>query len=142
METIVNKELKRFNRLENEIHSAYHDAAFRLGVSDSALNVLYNISLEGECFVSDLWAGGISKQTINSALRKLESEGALYLETAGKKKRVRLTDKGKELASETAEKIIRIEKEILSGWEQVEVTEYLDYMERYLKNLKDKIAEL
>lgn len=138
----VNPRLKRFNDLYLEINAAYHEAALRLELSDSAFHVLYTVCCEGECFVSDLWVGGVSKQTINSALRKLEKEEVLYLEAEGKKKRVRLTSKGKALVSCTAEKIVRIENEIFSGWKPGEVSAYLDFTERYLKMFKEKTADL
>ena len=56
---------------------------------------------------------GISKQTFNSALRKLENEGIVYLENfSGRKKKVCLTDKGKTLAKDTVLRIIAIENDI------------------------------
>lgn len=79
----------------SELDTAYHDAALKLGMSDSVMLVLYTLCpCGGECMIGDITSGA-SKQTINSALRKLESEGSVYLEIfEGRKKKVHLTEKG------------------------------------------------
>ena len=41
--------LKRFNYLTAEINAAYHEAALLLGLSDSAMMVLYTICDSGGC---------------------------------------------------------------------------------------------
>ena len=41
MKELMTAELKRFNYLTNEIDAAYHEAALHLGLSDSALMILY-----------------------------------------------------------------------------------------------------
>ena len=48
-------ELKRFNYLTNEIDAAYHEAARKLHLSDSALIILYTICNYGDsCLLSDI----------------------------------------------------------------------------------------
>lgn len=92
---------KRYCYLTSEIDAAYHEAALKFGVSDSAMRILYTICLNGEeCPLSEVVRlSGIPKQTINSALRKLEKEEILYLKTAnGRNRQVILTDKGIALA--------------------------------------------
>ena len=51
----VSKEMNRYNYLVSEIDSVYHEAALRLGLSDSALNILYAICDNGEgCLLQDI----------------------------------------------------------------------------------------
>ena len=51
----VSKEMNRYNYLVSEIDAVYHEAALRLGLSDSALNILYAICDNGEgCLLQDL----------------------------------------------------------------------------------------
>jgi len=77
MDYFVNTQMKHFNLLLSEIDAAYHDAALRLGLSDSAMLILYTICwCDGECLLSDITSGA-SKQTINSALRKLEADNII-----------------------------------------------------------------
>ena len=141
----IEDELKRFNYLTNEIDAAYHEAALKLGLSDSAMLILYTICNNGEeCLLSDITKlSGISKQTLNSALRKLESEEIVYLEKfSGKKKRICLTEKGKLLVENTVLQVIKIENDILDSWTKEERRSYIALTERYLSSFKNKIKEL
>lgn len=86
---------------------------------------------------------GISKQTINSAIRKLEQDGILRTENAdAKSKRLRLTDKGALYAAQTVAKIIAAENKILSSWEPADVEKYLMLTERFLNELRDETRRL
>lgn len=141
----ISMEMKRFNYLISEIDSVYHEAALKLGLSDSAMSILYAICDNGEgCLLQEIcFYTGISKQTINSALRKLEKEGIVYLELLNaKSKKVYLTDKGRELAEKTAFRVLQMEDEIFASWKKEDVEKYLELTESYLVHLKKKINEL
>lgn len=53
----------------------------RIGLADSVMRILYAIYDNGDgCLLHTICQqSGISKQTVNSAIRKLEEEGILYL---------------------------------------------------------------
>ena len=70
--------IHKINYLTFETDSVYHQASLRLGVSDCVSMILYTLyDLGEECLLSDLYKkSGTSKQTVNSALRKLEAEGS------------------------------------------------------------------
>lgn len=141
----ISKEMKRYNYLIGEIEATYHEASLKLGLSDSALKILYAICDVGEgCLLQDIcFYTGISKQTINSALRKLEEEKVLYLKPFNaKSKKVYLTDKGRKLAEKTAYRILRAEDEIFASWEKEDVEKYLELTEKYQLCLKEKIKEI
>lgn len=58
---------------------------------------------------------GLTKQTVNSVLRKLEKEDVLYLKRSGvKQKTVCLTENGKLLVKNTATRMLKAENAI---WE-------------------------
>lgn len=62
------------------------------------------------CAISCAFSG-LTKQTVNSALRKLEASGSVTTESSGARhKTVMLTPKGAELAEKTVAKVIEIEK--------------------------------
>ena len=85
---------------------------------------------------------GASKQTINSALRKLEAEGMVYLEVfEGRKKKVYLTEKGRQLAEGTVLRVIEVENEIFSSWSDEEKSIYIGLTQRYLADFKEKVKE-
>ena len=89
MERITSEGMRRFNHLVSETDAAYHEAALKMGMSDSIMQIMYILCDKGgDCPLGEICRlSGISKQTINSALRKLEEEGIVYLEGMdGKKK--------------------------------------------------------
>ncbi len=71
MEKTYTGEIRRINFLFSEMESLYHLADLRLGISDSASLVLYALyDAGGQCPLADIYKNsGISKQTINSAIR-------------------------------------------------------------------------
>lgn len=140
----VASELKRFNYLLGELQAAYHDASVKLGISDSVSNILYAIcDAGGKCPIHAICGQtGLSKQTVNSALRKLENDGVVYLEAADKKtKNVCLTDAGKQFADRTAMRIIEMENEILQSWDRQDVKNYLSLTEKFLLDLQEKVEQ-
>jgi len=142
MNTKVSKELKRYNYLFGETGAAYHQLYRRLGQSDSSISILY-ILLEndGSCLLQKICNyTGLSKQTVNSALRKLEQEEVLYLEAADSKhKIVHLTEKGMKLANKTAGKVIEIENDIFASWPRETLEQYISLTEKYLLSLKERL---
>lgn len=140
---LVNEQMKRFNLLMSEIDTAYHDAALRMGMSDSTMLVLYTLcSYGGECMLGDITSGA-SKQTVNSALRRLESEGIVYLKTfEGRKKKVYLTEKGRKFSEDTVFQVIKAENEIFASWSDEEKNIYVGLTQRYLAEFKEKVKEL
>ena len=73
---------RQYTHLAGEINALYHEAAVKMGMSDSIQNILYVVCEKGDvCQQSDISKlTGISRQTINSAIRKLEKENIVYLE--------------------------------------------------------------
>lgn len=145
MKNYVTNDMKRFNHLTSEIDAVYHEAALKLGLSDSAMLILYTICNYGDsCMVSDIChLSGTSKQTINSALRKLETEGLIYLENInGRKKSVHLTEKGKNAAEHTVARLIGMENEVFNSWTETERKMYLDLTQRFLNEMKEKLSQL
>ncbi|MCI8501734.1 MAG: MarR family transcriptional regulator [Oscillospiraceae bacterium] len=141
---LISEKLKQFNYLTSEIDAVYHKAALKFGLSDSAMMILYAVCSNGESSpISDIYKlFGVRKQTINSALRKLEAEGIVYLELLqGKKKNIRLTEKGKMLAENTVVRLIRAESDILNSWPKSEWEQYIGLTKRYLTAFQDKIGE-
>ena len=137
--------LKRLNCLLSELDAAYHEAALRQGQNDSTSRIFYAMCELGS--PAPLRAvcenAGLSKQTVNSALRKLEADGMLYLEPSGaRSKRVCLTEAGLRVAGATAGRLIELENSIFDEWPAEDVQQYLGLMERYLQAFRRKLPEL
>lgn len=145
MTSPIETPVARFNYLASEIDCAFHEIALKLGLSDSAMMVLYTLCLAGEeCLLGDiLRLSGLSKQTVNSALRKLEAEQVLLLRPfQGNRKTVCLTPKGKKLTQDTVLRVIQMENEILDSWTERERDLYLELTRRYLSALREKAETL
>ncbi len=145
MDNYISKDMKRFNYLLGEMDAAYHRMSLKLGLSDSASMILYAICEEGDSrLLSEICRlSGLSKQTVNSSIRKLEAEGILYLEKAGSKsKRVCLTEAGKDLAGRTVLRIQQAENAILASWPRQDVEKYLELTERFLAALREEAAQM
>ena len=138
-------EVKRINYLHSEINNVFHEMSQQMGLSDSVSCILYTICNFGDsCMLTDIInMTGIPKQTVNSALRKMEGDGYLQLETTQtRRKKVVLTEAGKLLAQKTAEQMIRMENEIYASWTEEERQLHLALTQRYLDQLKEKAKEL
>lgn len=141
----VSSQLKRVNLLNSEIDAVYHEATLKMGLTDSAMTILYTICLfDGSCQLSQIVAlSGLSKQTINSALRKLEEDGVVYLRSGGGRRKLAcLTDKGHEVARGTALRLMEIENQVFSEWTAEELEIYTQQLRRFLTSLREKVSEL
>lgn len=130
---------QQYTYLAGEINALYHEAAVKAGISDSIQNILYVICENGtSCLQSEISKlTGISRQTINSAIRKLEKEDIVYLKQGkGKNTIVCLTQKGEKYASEKIKPLLEIENMIWQEWTPEEQREYLRLTEKYRDALK------
>lgn len=134
----------QYTCLAGEINSLYHEAAVKAGVSDSVQNILYVIcEKDGRRLQSDISKlTGISRQTINSAIRRLERDGIVYLEQGnGRNTIVCLTEKGKHFAQEKIYPLYEIENRIWSEWTEEEQQQYLMLTQKYRDALKKYLAD-
>ncbi len=139
------QELRTLNNILGQLNGTYHDLAVKLGISDSVMNILYGILYEGDgCNQSTLYKScGMGKTTANSAIRKMEGEGLLYLTPGeGRNTRVYLTEKGHELSEITAGRLAALEEDILMSWSAEDRSDFIKLMGRYLEELKAKSKEL
>ena len=138
-------EMHRINYLTSELESLYHQASIKFGICDSESIVLYSLlDAETDCLLSDIYKySGVSKQTINSAIRKLESKEMIRLiPINGKSKLVSFTEKGRAFADKTVARLIDAELDAFEDWTEDEMKAHLNSMERYLEAFRKKIEEL
>lgn len=139
------EKVQRLNRLSYDFDQLYHQAARTLDMSDSALRILYALceQSDGRLLQDVCRESGVSKQTINSALRKLESEDILYLEQdRGKSKRVFLTEKGRAYAAQTAARLYAAECDAFDDWTEEELELYLNLMHKHVDSLRAQINRM
>lgn len=111
--------LQAYNRASKEIDGIYHDIARTYGLSEGCFWILYCLRIDGgELTQSDVRNSLLQpKQTVNSALKKLEQDGFVEVVPAEKRrgKYIKLTHKGMELAGKTVDRVISAEMSALSN---------------------------
>lgn len=138
------KKSRIYAYLSAEITSLYHEAAVKIGISDTVLNILYVLcEREGQCFQSDIFRlTGISRQTINSAIRKLEKDGLAYLEQGeGRNTVVCLTEKGRDFSTKKVLPLFQIEDKIWNEWTDDEQDQYILFTQKYRNSFKKYLHE-
>lgn len=137
--------LHRINYLTSELDALYHQAASGVGLADSTMLVLYTIyDNGGSCLLRTIYQqSGISKQTVNSAIRRLESDEILYLtQFKGKSKQVFLTEKGKRFVEETVARIYEAESRAFASWTEEEVNLHVRLLEKYVDSFRTQLLAL
>lgn len=145
MGKVKHEKIHRINYLAAETEAIYHQASLKIGIPDSVMLVLYTLYDNGEsCMLSDIYKqSGISKQTVNSAVRRLESSGDIYLEQdTGRNKKVFLTPKGKNYAGQTAARLYEAESRAFASWTEEEIETYITLMGKYAVCLREQIQTM
>lgn len=145
MKTKICGKIHRINYLNAELNALYHHASLKLGLTDSASIVLYTIYDNGEdCLLSDIYKqSGISKQTVNSAIRNLEKKHIIYLEQlSGRAKKVVLTDTGKEYVRKTTARLFDAEAAAFASWTEEEINAHIGFMEKYIRSFREQVEKL
>lgn len=143
MEDLTNQIRKRYMYLMSEIDEFYHQASVKLGMSDSVMNILYTIYEFGEgCSQSDICKlSGVSRQTINSGIRKLVKDEVIYLKPGvGKNMCIYLTSKGEALVKEKVMPLIMAENAMFDEWSEADKQELLRLTQKYRDDFRDKLS--
>lgn len=140
------KELRKFNYMYRKAEEIYHDLSLKMGLSDSVFFILYTICENGDgCSQKFLCQQiSISKQTINSAIRRLEKNGDIRLQRGekGRELLVYLTEQGKKLVQEKIYPIMEMEERVFVKMLKKEREEFLRLLEKYMVYLEGEAALL
>ena len=112
--------IQEFNQLLKKMDSVYDKLAKSSGISDTAFWIIYTVKNEKETYKQKdlcvMWS--YSKQTINSALKKLEEQNIIQLVSVPenkKDKKIILTEYGEKIAKELIEPVNEIERRSLGN---------------------------
>ena len=129
------KQLSEYNHVYKENTAIYRDLSIRLGLNESTFWILYTLRIEESPVTqSDMCAIlAYPKQTVNSALKKLEAGGYLTLSPGAdqRSKPVRLTDSGLQLAHDRVDRIPEAEAEALRRMTPDECERFIQLMARF-----------
>ena len=130
------------NQMYNELDEMYHAVAVAHKISDCALWILYCVRETSAPLTQSEIADAmfINRQSVNSALRKMEEEGYIVLRTKEdnrKNKCILLTEKGERLASVTEDLILRNERAAFERFEKGERAAFMALNRRYVDAVKE-----
>lgn len=136
--------MRQLNMTIVRIDEVYHEAAVRLGLSDSAMWILYALAQTDENLTQAQLSVicGISKQTIHSSVAKLTEGGILEPQTGVRNVPLKITKKGEKLIREKILRLIEAENAVLNAWTLDERKTFLRYNEEYLERLKKQVEDL
>ena len=134
-----------FKRIYKEANEIYHEAARILHLSDSAFEIFYALFDMGDnCLQRDICKSScLPKQTINSSIRKLQTDGYLTLSPGkGRSMHIHLTDSGKKLIQEKLLPLIQIENDTLASFSPEECEQLLRLNAKYNQTLRSRLSNL
>ena len=134
-----------FDRMFKEEMDLYHDIAQGLGLSDSALCVLYAMcQLEDGCLQRDICANCyLSTQTVHSAVRVLEGKGLLRTEPGrGRDRHLYLTPAGAAAAEQTVLPLSQRETAAFTAMSREDQETLVRLTRTYLDLLREKTRDL
>ena len=135
-----------YNQLLKECDNIYHDAAVRAGLSDCAFWILYALwETDHPMTQSEIGDNAsMPRQTVNSALKKLEKDGYLTLEKIDGKmgKSIHLTQAGEEFIQTQISPIATAEERVCAQFTQQEQEIFLSTFRTLIDRLKAEIEEV
>ena len=144
-EDLVSKRLAEYNSIIKEHEDLYRQLAKRFGMSECSFWILYSLRETNTSITQSELCYALSqpKQTINSALKKMQDCGfiELLISQDRRKKYIRLTDKGALLAQETVDKVILLENQTFDTFTEEEQSLFLQLLHKYTDNLKINLSE-
>ena len=144
MEQSTHQMAINYTRMSKEMDDLYHELALRAKLSDSALDILYALCALGDgCLQRDICALSFtSKQTINSAIRKMEREGLLYLMPGrGRDLHICLTCAGRSLAQEHVQPVLDMECRALEALTPEDREVLLRLTRTYVSRFREQVYQ-
>ena len=138
----ANREYNNLYRRSNEL---YHQVAVRVGLSDSAFDILYALDDLGDgCLQKDVCAAsGMTKQTVNTSVHKLERAGVVELRVErGRGTHLHLTEEGREMVAACIRPVVEAEEVAFAAMSPEESEELLRLSSAYLEHLRAQVDAL
>lgn len=138
--------LIRYNHIFKDTDKIYHNFAKSYGLSDCAFWILYLLRETDTQYTQAEICNMLSlpRQTVNSALKNLQSEGYISLtpvENNKKSKILVLTEKGEVLAKNSADMVLKAEIKVLRQFSENELQLFLSLSEKYAVLLRKEYEE-
>ena len=139
--------LLQYNHIFKDTDEVYHRLAGAFGLSNCAFWILYLLretsreyTQAGICEVLQL-----PRQTVNSALKKLQSLGYIRMESDGKNQKnklLRLTSEGIHFASETVDLVFAAEQNTLNQFSAQERKTFIEINQKYCQGMRREAEKI
>lgn len=143
----LRNQLTLLNQCDKEVDDLYHNYSASCGLSEMAFWLLYIIWYMGDgCTqsdVRDIWF--FKSQSINTALKKLETQGYLSLEPIPgnkKSKQIVLTEDGRKLSQKIIEPLIRAELNALETMNEQERELFVELSQKRVAAIRQNIKSV
>lgn len=136
----------QFNHMFKENNEIYRNISKKLGLSECSFWILYSVRAEEAPLTQSNVCNCLyqPRQTVNSALKKLEHDGLIQLRHTKDKrsKEIHLTDKGTELCKKTVDLVIESEMNAFKSFPADEQKMLMKLFGSYNKALSENISDL
>lgn len=142
---IAGNRLAEYNSMIKEHENLYRQIAKRFGLSECAFWILYSLRETDVAVTQSELCFALSqpKQTINTALKKLEDAQIIELlsEKDKRRKQIQLTEKGEQFARQTVDLVIQLENKAFDAFTEAEQKILMTLLHKYTDNLKNNLSE-
>lgn len=146
MDEQVQQQVLDFERVFRRYDDIYRSAARAFDIPELALWVLYAIHLVPDCTQKDIAAIVFHpKQSIHSALKQLVADGYIRTECPAHDRRqkvLRLTDKGEQLAAQTADLLIDAERRVFQSFPEEERNSFMQFFHRLTAAMDEELRSI
>ncbi len=147
MEDSIQSKIVAYNQLTKELEELYQLYAKKSGLSETTLWILYCVYERQEPYTQkelcDIWS--YSRQTINSALKNLETQGLIELVSLPenrKNKQLLLTASGKKLVNKIILPLVKAEKNAFIQLGEEDSQKFLSLTKRHTELLHMEINQI
>lgn len=138
--------ISEYNQISKECDMIYHSVAVKLGISDCAFWIFYILSgTDRQYTQSEICdCSFMSRQTVNSALKKLEKDGYLSLSRAQAKagKYISLTEKGNKFVEDFINPVLRAEENTCVSFSNEEKDTFIKTYRILIERLGNEIRQI
>ena len=145
MEQDAKRMLLEYNRETKRLDDLYRCAAKQCGISECAFWILYTLRAEERQFTqAEICEFLIEpKQTVHSALKKLEAEGYLARTSSAdlRSKHVALTEKGEQFARTWIDRVPEAEAAALCAMPEAERAAFVRGLQMFCRLFEERLRE-
>lgn len=142
----LTQRLYEYNTIIKENDELYRGVARTLGLPDCAFWILYALRESAQVLTQSEICNAMyqPKQTVNSALKKLEADGyiALLEMNDRRSKQIHLTEEGQRLAEKTVDRVVAVEAQAMAGLTVQEQEDFIRLFRKYTDLLRNSMQTL